>query len=232
MHRHPEPRPAAVPPSSGQPSCGPRPRTGRGEGERLRNARGEGERLRTEIIEAVLRLIADQQRMRPVPLSLREVAREAGITAPAIYRHFSGKDELTRAALGHLFGELLADLDSADRAAAGQSPAARLAALAHAYARFAEENPTSFRVMFNGVGPHDEGPAEVAARWRTAVGRLTEPGARHTRSPEAAAVSVWSSVHGRLLLDRPAGGVWQLGDVHAFIDDLTRSLQAPALPDR
>ncbi|MET9533212.1 MULTISPECIES: TetR/AcrR family transcriptional regulator [unclassified Streptomyces] len=217
MPRHSEPRSTAVPPSSGQ---------------RPRNARGEGERLRTEIIEAMVRLIGDQQRMRPVPLSLREVAREAGITAPAIYRHFAGKDELTRAALGHLFGELLACLDSADGAVAALSPAARLAALAHAYARFAEENPTSFRVMFNGAGPQDEGPAEVAARWRTAVGRLADTGIRLAQSPEAAAVSVWSSVHGRLLLDRPAGGVWRLGDVHAFIDDLTRSLSAGAFPDR
>lgn len=103
MSRHPEPRPAAAQASSGQ---------------RPRNARGEGERLRMEIIEATLRLIADQERMRPVPLSLREVAREAGITAPAIYRHFTGKDELVRAALDHLFGVLLADLDHADCAAA------------------------------------------------------------------------------------------------------------------
>ncbi|MFE2375226.1 TetR/AcrR family transcriptional regulator [Streptomyces sp. NPDC059398] len=213
MPRHSEPRPVAAPPSPVQ---------------RPRNARGEGERLRTEIIEAMLRLIADEQRMRPVPLSLREVAREAGITAPAIYRHFTGKDELVRAALGRLFGELRAELDRADGAAAAHSPAARLAALAHAYARFAEENPMSFRVMFNGSGPEDEGPAGIASRWRTAVGRLADAGVRLAQTPEAAAVSIWSSVHGRLLLDRPAGGLWQLGDVHAFIDDLTRSLAASA----
>lgn len=29
--------------------------------------------------------------MRIVPLSLREVAREAGVTAPAIYRHFADR---------------------------------------------------------------------------------------------------------------------------------------------
>ncbi|WP_405783343.1 TetR/AcrR family transcriptional regulator [Streptomyces sp. NBC_00859] len=214
MPHDPEPPHAATPPAAAR---------------RPRNARGEGDRLRIEIVEATLRLIADEQRMRPVPLSLREVAREAGITAPAIYRHFAGKDELVRTAVGHLFGELLADLDRATAAAGALSPAGRLAALAHAYARFAEENPVSFRAMFNGAGPDAEGPAEVAARWHTAVGRLADSGVRLGQSPDAAAVSVWSSVHGRLLLDRPAGGVRQLGDVHDFIDDLARSLSAARL---
>jgi hypothetical protein len=72
--------------------------------------------------------------------------------------------------------------------------------------------------------PAEDGPTQVAERWRTAVARLAETGMRLTQDPKTAAMSVWSSVHGRLLLDRPASGLWQLGDVHAFVDDLTRSL--------
>ncbi|KPI03979.1 hypothetical protein OK074_4758 [Actinobacteria bacterium OK074] len=59
--------------------------------------------------------------------------------------------------------------------------------MAHAYCRFAQHTPTSFRV---------------------------------TQIPEAAAVSVWSAVHGCLLLEEstPDGN---LGDVHDFIDELS-----------
>lgn len=191
---------------------------------RSRNARGEGEKLRTEILEAMLRLIADEARMRPVPLSLREVAREAEITAPAIYRHFDGKEDLSRAALRVLFSRLLAEMDAAEQTSAGRPPRQRLAALAHAYGRFAEDNPSSFRVMFGGHDTHEAETAAVADRWRRAVARLADTGMRLTQTPEAAAMSVWSSVHGRLVLEGTASRVWQLGDVHDFIEVLTRSL--------
>lgn len=197
---------------------------------RSRNARGEGDKLRTEIVEAMLRLIADDARMRPMPLSLREVAREAGITAPAIYRHFDGKEDLSGAALKALFTQLLAELDEAEESAQGQPPDRRLAALAHAYCRFAARNPSSFRVMFSGRDPHKEETGEVANRWRTAVTRLADTGMRLTQTPEAAAMSVWSSVHGRLLLDNTAGSVWQLGDAHDFVEELTRSLATVERP--
>ncbi|MEU5839975.1 TetR/AcrR family transcriptional regulator [Streptomyces diacarni] len=191
---------------------------------RPRNARGEGDKLRTEIVEAMLRLIADDARMRPMPLSLREVAREAGITAPAIYRHFDGKEDLSGAALKALFAQLLTELDEAEESAQGQAPDRRLATLAHAYCRFALQNPSSFRVMFNDRDPHRAEIAEVAERWRTAVTRLADTGMRLTQTPEAAAMSVWSSVHGRLLLDKSLGSVWHLGDAHDFVEQLSRSL--------
>ncbi|WP_019546638.1 TetR/AcrR family transcriptional regulator [Streptomyces sulphureus] len=192
---------------------------------RPRNARGEGEKLRVEILEAMLRLIADEERMRPMPLSLREVAREAGITAPAIYRHFADKEELSRAAFRSLFEQLLEEMDRAEKGSVSESPDVRLAALAHAYCNFAESNPSSFRVMFTGAEYHGEETEALAVRWRTAVARLAESGLRVTQSPEGAAMSVWSSVHGRLLLERGGGRVWQqLGDVHQFVDELVRSL--------
>ncbi|MFJ3712624.1 TetR/AcrR family transcriptional regulator [Streptomyces sp. NBC_01387] len=191
---------------------------------RPRNARGEGDRLRTEILEAMLRLIADDERMRPMPLSLREVAREAGITAPAIYRHFADKEALSEAALKCLFEQLLDEMDRAEVASAGQPAGRRLAELAHAYCDFAQRKPSSFRVMFTDRALHEQETARVAARWRSAVARLAETGMRLTQTPEAAAMSVWSSVHGRLLLDRTGGQVWELGDVHSFVEELTRSL--------
>ncbi|MFJ4828644.1 TetR/AcrR family transcriptional regulator [Streptomyces sp. NPDC088747] len=198
--------------------------TAQAGGRRARNARGSGDRLRTEILDAMSRLVADEDRMRPVPLSMREVAREAGVTAPAIYRHFADKESLTQAVIDRFFSQLLETLDHAEEAHRDRAPEHRLAALAHAYAGFAQEHPGWFSVMFSDGAPNETGVEQVAARWRTAVSGLAETGLRLSQDPETAAVSVWSSVHGRVLLHRSVGALWSLGDVHTFIDELTRAL--------
>ncbi|MFJ4840684.1 TetR/AcrR family transcriptional regulator [Streptomyces sp. NPDC088746] len=191
---------------------------------RSRNVRGEGEKLRSEILDAMLRLMGDEARMQPVPLSLREVAREAGITAPAIYRHFPDKQSLSRAAFALLFEELLGAMDRADAESTTLPPGERLAALAHAYCRFAQDNAASFRIMFGASELVGSGPDEVGQRWRRAVARLAGTGMRLSQTPEEAALSVWSSVHGRILLGRPLSGDGPDDGVHDFIDVLTRSL--------
>ncbi|MFB7657472.1 MULTISPECIES: TetR/AcrR family transcriptional regulator [unclassified Streptomyces] len=195
-------------------------------GRRPRNARGEGDKLREEILQATLRLIADETRMSIVPLSLREVAREAGVTAPAIYRHFADKEELSRTAVRSLFDQLLDEMDLAERTSDGLPPARRLAELAHSYCRFAERNPAGFHVMFADRDRHRNETARLAERWRDAVVRLVEGGVRTILTPEAGAVMVWSAVHGRLLLDGGAGQMWSLGGIRDFVEELTRSLAA------
>lgn len=53
---------------------------------------------------------------------------------------------------------------------------------------------------------------------RTRIAALPVPG--------GGGPSVWSSVHGRILLGRPLGGGGPEDDVHEFIETLTRSLTA------
>lgn len=201
-------------------------------GGRSRNARGEGEKLRAEILEAMLRLIADEERMRPIPLSLREVAKEANITAPAIYRHFPDKEALGRAAMHCLFERLLEEMDRAAEEAVDLGPGRRFAAVAHGYCRFAQENPVGFRLIFTvsreALGEEGPNTDDVAERWRAAVAGLAEESMRMTQTPREAALSLWSAVHGRLMLDMSVRGMWPQGGVHEFIEDLTRSVTTPA----
>ena len=200
---------------------------------RDRNARGQGDRLRGEILAALGRLVSDEARMRPLPLSLREVAAEAGVTAPAIYRHFANKEELVRAAVEDGYARLAGEMDEADagEAAAGGSPVRRLAAQAHAYCGFAAREPGCFRMMFQPrtsasvAADGEPDPAVwVASRWRTAVNRLRDHGLRMSQTPERAAMSLWASVHGRLVLAPHVDSVWELGDVHQFVEALVASL--------
>ena len=89
---------------------------------RRRNARGEGERLRQELIRAASQLL--ESLPGEESLSLRAVARQAGVSAPSVYLHFADKGELVGAVLATRFAELdRAMAAAADRAA---SPEAEL----------------------------------------------------------------------------------------------------------
>jgi AcrR family transcriptional regulator len=161
--------------------------------------------LRTTLIAEGLRLLAERD---VDALSLREVARAAGVSATAVYRHFPDKDALMRA----LAREGLDRLATAQRAAAESAGggSAAFAATGRAYVRFALANPALFRLIF--ASPHlkpqdaeapDEGEPEAMTMLRRNAAAAT---GRSPDDPEARvrAVHAWSLVHGlaMLMLDR------------------------------
>jgi AcrR family transcriptional regulator len=80
-------------------------------------------------------------------IQLRAVARDVGLTAPALYRYFPSLEELVAAVTVDLFGELC---DSMEDAAAGvDDPFARMLALARAFRRWAMANPHEFALLFS-----------------------------------------------------------------------------------
>jgi len=119
------------------------------ETQRKPNPRGEGAQLRDEIVEAATRLV--EGRADPSGITLRGVAREAGITAPSIYGHFDNLDAVLRAVVDRGFDRLSARLE--DAWAAHAEPAARLRALCHAYVAFAVDHPRLYAVVFGGSRP-------------------------------------------------------------------------------
>src|SRR5689334_19621575 len=76
-------------------------------------------------------------------LTLREVARRAGVSHSAPYRHFAEREAL----LAALAAEGFERLGAAQRKAA---EAGGLRAMGEAYVAFALENPQRFRLMFGG----------------------------------------------------------------------------------
>ncbi|MBF6175003.1 TetR/AcrR family transcriptional regulator [Nocardia blacklockiae] len=79
------------------------------------------------------------------PFSLRAIARRAGVSPTAPYRHFKDRGALESALAVEGFRDLLADLDE------GRNPPASLQDLAEfavAYVAFALRRPALFRVMF------------------------------------------------------------------------------------
>lgn len=111
---------------------------------RVRNARGEGGRLREELVAAASRLLEGDD---PASLTLRGVAREAGVAAPSVYTQFADLDELLRDVVGH---HLAALRSSVEAASVGADARTRLVAASHAYCRWGADNPGPYAAVFGG----------------------------------------------------------------------------------
>jgi AcrR family transcriptional regulator len=99
--------------------------------------------LREALVSAALKEIA---RSGPEGFSLREVARRAGVSAPAVYRHFKDKDDLLAAVAGEC-AERIGAMMLAAVAGAPDDPLERFRATGIAYVQFAIEHPEHFRAM-------------------------------------------------------------------------------------
>jgi AcrR family transcriptional regulator len=128
-------------------------------------------------------------------ISLRELAREAGVSHAAPAHHFTDRRGLFTA-LAAQGWRMLAD------ALAGARPDFIAAALA--YVRFALDHPGHYAVMFDRslVHPDDQDlkAAQDAAGAELAqgVGTLKDP--RANADPQSAALAAWSLVHGFAML--------------------------------
>lgn len=102
--------------------------------------------LRSALLEAALAVISE---MGPQGLSIREVARRAGVSHAAPYRHFADKDEMILAVVEQGF-ELMQQTMLEEKAAAPDDPVNQFAASGLAYVNFALQHPAYYRVMFSG----------------------------------------------------------------------------------
>src|SRR6185369_1575575 len=111
--------------------------------------------LRRAIVTAALHIMSETQ---SVEFSLRELARRAGVSHNAPYKHFADKRELLAAVSAAGF-ELLA-MRMAEATKELDSPRMRLAAMARAYVCGGINNPALYRLMFGGylAGPDDGRP--------------------------------------------------------------------------
>ncbi|WP_218133709.1 TetR/AcrR family transcriptional regulator [Lentzea fradiae] len=115
---------------------------------RRRNRRGEGGKLREEIIAAAVALLDEGGDASSV--TLRAVARKAGIAAPSIYAHFADQPSIMLAVVRRELDALAVVLREADEAA-GSDARERLFAVCNAYLDFARAHPQRYRIMFGGV---------------------------------------------------------------------------------
>jgi AcrR family transcriptional regulator len=107
---------------------------------------------RAHVLDAARRVFADKG---VEGASIREIAREAGYTAGALYSYFDSKEAIYGALLAESLDRLQAEVQAA-RAAKAQ-PGKALAAKAQAWFGFYASNPRDLDLGFylvNGLAPH------------------------------------------------------------------------------
>lgn len=135
-------------------------------------------------------------------LSLRRVARKAGVSHAAPYAHFADKQALIAAiaADGHrkIHERIAAILERYPG-----DPLRQLVEVAWAYAEFGLEEPGHFRITFSGVVERERDYptlVEMVAKnfdvVRTLVVRCQGAGILNPGEPDLVAVGVWGLVHG------------------------------------
>jgi AcrR family transcriptional regulator len=165
--------------------------------------------LRRAIVKAALEILRETQSLE---FSLRELARRAGVSHNAPYKHFADKRELLAAVSAAGF-EILAKR-MASEIARLDSPREQLFAMLRAYIDHGVENPALYSLMFGGyLGGRDlSRPAiEMAEAEKTkhlltgvivagGLGRTIPHTARNEGKIAGAILACWSLVHGLTLL--------------------------------
>ncbi len=138
-------------------------------------------------------------------LSLREVAKLAGVSHAAPYRHFKGKAALMRALAQSGFGRLHSDI----RAAAekiSHDPEQKLVEAGVAYVHLAVRSPELIQLMFGG-GLAQTADLDFKQASMTVFESLVdiistgiEAGVFRDRDPRELALVAWTSMHGMAML--------------------------------
>ena len=96
-------------------------------------------------------------------LTLRMVAREAGVSPQAVYAHFSGRQDLMHEVVRLCWQQVADDMARASRRASAKPAFERVRAQLRAYLRYAMKSPARYQVLF-GLHPELEGPEKVRIR--------------------------------------------------------------------
>ena len=157
----------------------------------------------------------------PAHFSLREVARRAGVSAAAVYRHYDGKealfDQVCAAGLQVFYTYLV-------RSLAEPTPERRLRSSTTQYLHFGLENPRDYRVLFMGAAEDmgtEERPEKQGkphATFQFLIDRVREcMDAKILRDGNAEEVStvIWAHLHGLVSL-RLAGQLARAGNAAEF----------------
>jgi len=146
--------------------------------------------LRNALLDAARKILEEESLAQ---LSLRAVARRAGVSHAAPYRHFPNHESLLVELAIEGFVELRAELQAAGSASGAESD--RIAKIGAAYMRFVVRRPELTSLMFGPQLPNRDAFPELGTA-ADAIG--AEIGAALHDS--ALGLAVWAAVHGLAML--------------------------------
>ncbi len=136
-------------------------------------------------------------------LGLRALARDLGVSATALYRHFPNKDALLDALALEALGRLGTNQAKAAMEAGGGREA--FVEVGITYVEWAHSNPALVRLIYNRVGEvdlTDGDPDEMGEAFRQLRAGIAAmmPESLSDEDRAAAALHAWSLVHGLAML--------------------------------
>jgi AcrR family transcriptional regulator len=179
--------------------------------------------VRDEVKRAALRQLAEGG---PQALSINAIARELGVSGPALYRYFAGRDDLLTELVIDAYDDLAEAIGEGTARTRGRPAGDRLRALARAYRDWAVGHPHRYGLLFGEPVPGYDAHAQrlVGASQRAmnvlidvlddagaetpsaALGRELERWARSRGIDVSApialrAIQVWAQLHGFVSLE-------------------------------
>ncbi|AZO63638.1 TetR/AcrR family transcriptional regulator [Mesorhizobium mediterraneum] len=158
--------------------------------------------LRRAVIETALDMLREEKGWQ---FTLREVARRAGVSHAAPYKHFPDKAALLAEIAMIGFDRLRASLAAATPKAA-KTLRDEIAPIARAYVAFGTDNPALYRLMFSAdegkaVGMHlNERALAVFDILLEILRRGQAAGSIRKRPIEGQAAAGWGLIHGMTML--------------------------------
>lgn len=138
--------------------------------------------------------------------SMRRLARSVGVTAPALYRHFEGREDVLLAVVGEAYKVFYEYLR---RALRGESPAERFRRAGGAYLEFALDHPRFYEMIhapLEALG-FEEIPDDIQAEacavgqfWHDRLRECMDEGLIRAEDPESIGLTMWSHAHGLISL--------------------------------
>jgi AcrR family transcriptional regulator len=139
-------------------------------------------------------------------IELRRLAREAGVSHTAPYRHFADKQALLAALAEEGFAELHEQICTAI-AATDLDVSEQLLAMAEAYIAFALRHPARTRLMFSGIATNEAAYPTLYQMAKASFYALMEVVARGQAvgnirgdDPKIPTLTLWSTMHGLAML--------------------------------
>jgi AcrR family transcriptional regulator len=139
-------------------------------------------------------------------LSMRKLAKEVGVTAPALYRYYDGREAVLAALVRqahHVF------LDYLRRGLEAPTPFERFLSAGEGYIDFALEHPRWYAIMFSGserLGM-DAIPDDIQSMgcaihqfWNDRVNECMRTGVLKEGDPEGVGLTLWAHSHGMVQL--------------------------------
>ncbi len=143
-----------------------------------------------EIVEVSRRLMQSS----PDDLSLRAIAAEMGMTAPALYRYVDSYAELLLLVARSIFSDVVDAMTAARDAHPADDPAAQIVAASTAFRAWALSHPTEFRMVF--ATPVPDEARDVPGAPRDPITAVLAPCAADNGAHQFAAF--FSEIFGRL----------------------------------